>query len=130
MAFNFKFDHSKPGLRKVFKEYQELVLRCVWEKGEQGVGSRAVREYVLERQTERKKISQASIIGFLEKLRKGGVLRHIEETSRGGHRKIYYPLIDEESLVKQIAITMVHSLMRDFPVETQEYLDESGYFSE
>ena len=75
----FKFYPSRPRLRKVLREWQELALRCVWEKGDQGVSTRKVREYVLERQTERKKISPASIIGFLEKLRKQGVLRHIEE---------------------------------------------------
>ena len=74
MSLSFKFDHSKPGLRKVFNEYQELALRYVWEVGEPGVGSRRVWETVSERLIERKKVSRASIIMFLEKLRKQGVL--------------------------------------------------------
>jgi hypothetical protein len=65
MSLSFKFDHSKPGLRKVFKEYQELALRYVWEVGEDGVGSRKIWETVSKRLTEKKKISRASIIMFL-----------------------------------------------------------------
>ena len=91
----FKFYPARPGLRKIFREYEELALRYVWENGERGVNTREVHEFVLERQTERTKISRASIIQFLEKLRERGVLRHIEEKNQGGHRKIYYPIMDE-----------------------------------
>ena len=121
---SFKFYPARSGLRKVLREYEELALRYVWEKGEQGVSSRAVREYVLEKQTERTKISQASIIHFLEKLRKEGVLRHIEETSPGGHRKIYYPLMNEDEFVKHIVKTLVRSFLRDFPEEAMETINE------
>lgn len=119
----FIFYPARPGLRKVLREWQELALRCVWEKGEQGVSSREVREYVLERQTERTKISPASIILFLEKLRKQGVLRHHEEKWQGGHRKIYFPLMDEGEFVKHIAKMMIKSMMKDFPEESKEFLE-------
>ena len=120
----FKFYPSRLGLRKVLREWQELALRCVWEKGDQGVSTRKVREYVLERQTERTKISPASIIGFLEKLRKQGVLRHIEETAPGGHRKIYFPLMNEDDFVKHVVKIMVGSMLKDFPEESIEVLNE------
>jgi predicted transcriptional regulator len=122
---DFIFYPARPGLRKVLLEWQELALRYVWEKGEQGVSSREVREFVLERQTERTKISRASIIGFLEKLRKQGVLRHQEEKWQGGHRKIYFPLMNEDKFVKHIVKTMAQSLMMDFPEETTEALKDS-----
>ena len=118
----FIFYPAGLGLRKVLREWQELVLRCVWEKGLQGVSSREAREYVLERQTERTKISPASIILFLEKLRKQGVLRHHEEKWQGGHRKIYFPLIDEDEFVKHIVKTMTQSLMKDFPEVSEEVI--------
>ena len=123
MTLSFKFDPSKLGLRKVFNEYQELALHYLWEVGGDGVGSRKVWETVLERLTERKKVSRASIIMFLEKLRKQGVLRHIEETSPGGHRKIYFPLMDEDEFVKHIAITMINSMLKDFPEVSEEFLE-------
>ena len=87
------------------------------------MSSREVRDYVLERQTERTKISRASIILFLEKLRKQGVLRHIEEKNPGGHRKIYFPLMDEDEFVKHIVKTMVRNMMKDFPEESKEVLE-------
>ena len=127
---SFKFYPDKPGLRKVLYEWQELALRYVWMNGEEGVNSRQVRDYVLENQTERTKISRASIIMFLEKLRKQGVLRHIEEKNPGGHRKVYFPLMNEREYVKHIVKIMAQSMMRDFPVETQKYFDESEFFSE
>jgi len=119
---DFKFYPARPGLRKVLREWQELALRCVWEKGEEGMSSREVREFVLERQTERTKVSPASIIGFLEKLRKQGVLRHIEEKWSGGHRKIYYPMMDETDFMKHIVKTMAQSMMKDFPEISKEII--------
>ena len=44
--------------------------------------------------------------------------------ARGGHRRIYYPLMDERGFLKYIIETMIYSAMRDFPEETREALDE------
>ena len=120
MSLSFKFDHTKPGLRKVFNEYQELALRYVWEVGEEGVGSRKIWETVSERLIERKKVSRASIIMFLEKLRKQDILGNKEETGKGGYRRIYYPLMDEHDFLKHVVKTVVQSMMRDFPEESTE----------
>jgi predicted transcriptional regulator len=124
MSLSFKFDHSKPGLRKVFKEYQELALRHVWEVGEEGVGSRKILETVTERLTEKKKISRASIIMFLEKLRTQGVLGCKDATGKGGHRRIYFPLMHEKEFVKLLFKTLVKSMLTDFPEESLEVLNE------
>jgi hypothetical protein len=45
-------------------------------------------------------------------------------TGKGGHHRIYYPLMDEKGYVKHLIKTMVESLLRDFPEETREALDE------
>ncbi len=124
MTLTFKFDHSKPGLRKVFKEYQEMALRYVWEVGEEGVDSRKVWETVSGQLIVRKKVSRASIIGFLEKLRKQGFLGHKDATGKGGYRRIYYPLMDEKGFVKFLLKTIVESMRTDFPEETIEVLKE------
>ena len=50
---SFTFDHSKPGLRKIFNEYQELAIRYVWEVGAEGVDSRKVWGTVSEHLTAR-----------------------------------------------------------------------------
>ena len=46
---SFKFDHSKHGLRKTLKEYEEVGLRYVWSLGRKGVGSRKTWEVINER---------------------------------------------------------------------------------
>ena len=116
----FKFDLSKPGLRKTLKEWEELALRSMWDVGEDGAKSRAVWERVNEGLDEGKSISRASIILFLEKMEEQGVLGSREATGKGGHHKIYYPLMDEKGYVKYLLRTMVESMRKDFPEETKE----------
>ena len=38
----------------------------------------------------------------------------------GGHRNIYYPLMNEDEFVKHVVKTMAQSLMKDFPEATKE----------
>ena len=119
----FKFDLSKPGLRKTLKEWEELALRSMWDVGEDGAKSRVVWERVNEELDEGKSISRASIILFLEKMEERGVLGSRDVTGKGGHHKIYHPLIDEKGYVKYLIKTMVESMMRDSPEETRETLE-------
>jgi len=116
----FKFDPSQPGLRKTLREWEELALRSMWDVGEDGAKSRVVWERVNEELDEGKSISRASIILFLEKMEEQGVLGSRDVTGKGGHHKIYYPLMDEKGYVKYLIKTMVESMMRDFPEETKE----------
>ena len=68
----FKFDPSKPGLRKTLREWEELALRSMWDLREDGAKSKTVWERVNEELGEGKSISRASIIVFLEKLEAQG----------------------------------------------------------
>ncbi len=120
----FKFDPSQPGLRKTLREWEELALRSMWDIGKDGAITRAVWERVAKGLGEGKSISRASIILFLEKLEGQGVLNSKDATGKGGHHKIYYPLMDEEGYVKYLLKTMVKSMRRDFPEETREALNE------
>jgi len=69
-------------------------------------------------------ISRASIIFFMNRLVDQGVLGYRDSTGKGGHHKIYYPLMDEKGCLKYLIETMVESMMKDFPEETREYLSE------
>jgi predicted transcriptional regulator len=120
----FKFDPSKPGLRKTLREWEELALRSMWDLREDGAKSKTVWERVNEELNEGKSISRASISLFLEKLEEQGVLGSRDTTGKGGHHKIYYPLMDEEGYLKYLLKTMVESMMRDFQEETIEALNE------
>ena len=120
----FIIDPSKTGLRKALREYEELALRFIWEKGEEGAGSGITWKIVNERLDEGKTISRASIILFLNKMVDQDVLSWRDATGKGGHHRIYYPRLDEMGYGKHVVRTIVQSLLLDFPEETREVFDE------
>jgi predicted transcriptional regulator len=107
------------GLAKVFRDYQEIALRHVWKKGDEGVISREVWTHVNENLNP-KTISRASIINFLNAMVDEGVLDYTERTGKGGYHRVYRPKLDETDFKKFLAETVISSLMRDFPNETKE----------
>lgn len=120
----FKFDPSQPGLGKTLKKWEELALRYVWEVGGVGTGSGAIWENVNERFGSGESISRTSIIFFMNRLVEQGVLSFRDGIGKGGHHKIYYPLMDEKGYLKYLIKTMVESMMRELPEITLEVLDE------
>ena len=117
----FKFDPSQPGLRKTLTEWEEIALRYIWSVGEEGAISGLISKNVNE-QLKPKLISRTSIIFFMNRLVEQGVLSYREGTGKGGHHKIYYPLMDEEGYKKYLLKTMIESMRRDFPEETKEVI--------
>ncbi len=120
----FKFDHEKKGLGKTLKEYEEVALRYVWSMGEEGVGSAKTWANTNERLKHGKTISRASMIFFLNRMVDQRVLSYRTATGKGGHHRVYYSMMDEKAYMKHILKTIVESLMRDFPDETREALEE------
>jgi predicted transcriptional regulator len=120
----FKFDPSQPGLRKTLREYEELALRHIWSVGEEGAISLPICNNVNEQLGPGESISRASIIIIMNRLVDQGVLDYREGTGKGGHHKIYYPLMDEKGYLKYLIKTMVESMKRDFPEETRKVLEE------
>ena len=120
----FKFDPSQDGLRKTLKEYEEVALRYLWEIGEEGANSGLIWKVVNEKLKPSGSISRASIIlamnGFVDQ----GVLGWRDATGKGGHHKIYYPLMDEKGFKSYLLKTMIGSMRRDFPEETLEVLKD------
>ena len=121
---SFKFDPIGHGLRKTLKEYEEVGLKYVWSQGEKGVGSGKTWRAVNEALGPDKSISRASVIFFLNRMVDQGVLDYRTATGKGGHHRVYYPIMDERGYKKHILRTVVESLMRDFPEETKEALNE------
>jgi len=105
----FKFDPSQPGLRKTLKEYEELALRHIWSVGEEGAASRSTWETVNMQLGTGKSISRASVINALNRFVDQGVLGWRDATGKGGHHKVYYPLMDEKGYVKYLFKTMVRA---------------------
>ena len=121
---SFKFDPSKHGLRKTLKEYEEISLRYIWNQGENGEGSGKTWKAVNEALGQDKSSSRASVIFFLNRMVDQGVLDYRSATGKGGHHRVYYPIMDERGYKKYLLKTVVESLMRDFPEETIEALKE------
>ncbi len=120
----FKFDPAKKGLRKTLKEYEEIGLRYVWSVGMKGVGSGKTWKAVTEALGPDKSISRASVILFLSRMADQGVLGYRSATGKGGHHRVYSPIMDERGYKKHLLKTVVESMMRDFPKETTEALNE------
>ncbi len=118
----FMFDPYQPGLRKILREWEELALRYVWSEGDNGAASRLIWENVNTRLGEGESISRASIIIFMNGLVDQDVLGFRDATGKGGHHRVYFPLMNEKDYRKCIIRTLIESVMRDFPEETKEVL--------
>jgi hypothetical protein len=114
-----KFDPESRGLSKVFKDYQQEALKAVWQN-EEGANSRKVWQHVNGNLDGGGSISRASIINFLNDMVDEGVLDYHEESGKGGYHRVYKPKMNESELKRYIAETVLASLMRDFPNETNE----------
>ncbi len=119
---NLMFDPKAEGLSKVFRDYQEAALRFIWEN-KQGANSRSVWLHVNEAFGGEKTISRASIINFLNSMVDEGVLDYEEKSGKGGYHRVYLPKLDESGFRKAMAESVISSLMRDFPEETNEVLN-------
>ncbi len=118
----FKFNPAETGLRKTLKEYEEIALRYIWSIGEEGAGSGKTWMHVNEQLSEGKSISRASIIGYLNRMVDEGVLGWRDATGKGGHHRIYITKLNESGYKKYVVRTLLESVSRDFPKETEEVL--------
>ena len=111
----FTLDPTMEGLNKIHSEYEELALQTLWNLGEEGANSRKVWDTVCNNLSEGNSISRASIIFFLNRMVEQGVLSFRDATGKGGHQKIYYPILDRQEYITQIAKTCIQSMLKDFP---------------
>ena len=118
----FKFNPAETGLRKTLREYEEIALRYIWSLGEEGAGSGKAWEHVNKELGEGKSISRASIIFYLNRMVDEGVLGFKDATGKGGHHRIYITKLDESGYKKYIVKTLLDSVAKDYPKETEEVL--------
>ena len=93
-------------------------MEAVWTSTN-GANSRTVYakvNQVLKGET----ISRASVINYLEDMRKMEVLSGEEVTGKGGHHWVYSPKLDEAGFKRFIIEKMLTCLMDSFPEETRE----------
>lgn len=65
-------------------------------------------------------ISRASIINFLNAMVDIGVLSYHEITGKGGHRRIYAPMYDEEGTKAYLANMIIQKMYTEWPAATRE----------
>ena len=118
----FKFNPAETGLLKTLREYEEIALRYIWSMGDEGAGSGKAWEHVNKELGEGKSISRASIIGYLNRMVDEGVLGFRDATGKGGHHRIYITKLDERGYKKYIVKTLLASVAKDYPKETEEAL--------
>ena len=120
----FKIDPSKQGLRKFLKEHEEHTLRYFWDGNETPVGTKKVWENVNSELGEKTSVSRATIINFLAKMEREGVLTAQDSTGRGGHRPLYSKSYDEKGFLQYIIRAIFDSMMKDYPSVTRETLKQ------
>ena len=108
----------------MFKDYQIEAMKFAWENAESGVTSYQAYRTVNERLEEGRSISRASIINFLDRMVEEGVLDYVTKSGKGGYHRIYKPKFDENGFKKELAKSLLSSLMRDFPDETMEVIED------
>ena len=118
----FKFNPAETGLRKTLREYEEIALRYIWDVGDEGAGSGKTWIHVNEQLKDGKSISRASIIFYLNRMVDEGVLGFRDATGKGGHHRIYITKLDESGYKKYVVKTLLDSVAKDFPKETEEIL--------
>lgn len=105
---NLSIDLSKDGLSLCFKDYQELLLRGLWETNT-GQSSRDAWIKVneeLKKKGSRESISRASVINFLNAMVDEKLLSYTEITGKGGHRRIYTAAMTEQEFWKYVTELM------------------------
>ncbi len=120
------FDTFETGLRTVWKEYQVVVMKYLWEleEGEEAGSGKAWLHTNLVLSDRGKSISRASIIFFLNAMVDEGVLTYVERTGKGGHHRIYSPAFDESGFKEFLAEKIISHLIQEFPDETKKTLDK------
>jgi len=97
-----RIDLGKSGLPMLFKPYQQYLIEHIWNNvsTDEPIGSGKAHDFILT--TDDKK-SRASVIFFLNDMVDEGVLGWHDRTGKGGHHRLYYPLMTEEQFWIYIA---------------------------
>lgn len=117
-------DLSKKGLAMFYRPYEVIGWDVVWNSPE-AMGSGAVWEKTnaIMAQSgpgEKKTISRASVIFFLNRQVDLGLMAWKDETGKGGHHRLYSPLVDLKGLTLQISRVMSEKV-RDLLIEAKNY---------
>ncbi|MFH2112577.1 MAG: hypothetical protein ABIJ47_15115 [Candidatus Bathyarchaeota archaeon] len=115
-------DTSKPGLRMILKDYQEVALKYLWERGDAGSRSRDVWIHVNKTLNGERTVSRGSIINFLNTMANEGIMNYTEITGKGGRTRIYVCTYNEMTFKEKFIKTVLDSLMKNYPQATKKVI--------
>jgi len=99
---NLKLDTEKSGLPMLFKKYQCYLLEHIWTNVDKENPIGSGKAWLFMQTTDDKK-SRASVIFFLNDMVDEGVLGWKDQTGKGGHHRLYYPLMTEKEFWGYVA---------------------------
>ena len=107
-----KIDLAKKGLESCFKPYKVLMLKYAWGAltEEEPMGSGKLWLKVNELLPEGETKSQASIIFAANDYVDMGIWGFKDATGKGGHHRLYYPLISQEEFWERLAESVKQSI--------------------
>ena len=119
------FYTAQRGLRRTLIEYEEFAFRNLWSIGDVDATSGEVWAHVNEQLADKRESrSKVAVLFFLNRMVESGVLGYKMTTGKGDKYRIFFPKLDERGYRKFMLLVVIESMMRDFPEETREVLDE------
>ncbi len=104
------------GLDMLFKPYEQVLVRKMWEDNAEPTGSGALYKHVNEvlppsgRGSGKEAISRASVIFAANRLVDAGIWGFKMATGKGGHHRRYYAIMTEEQLYAALLKTAIKRL--------------------
>jgi len=117
-----KYNINAEGLGTIFKPYQEITMKLLWENRET-FSTRQVTEHVfnelqkLDPETHHngsRTISRASIINFLKTMEEESYLKYTTTTGKGGYRRLYHSEVDENGFKRAFMVRLIDSANKNF----------------
>jgi len=114
VSLEMKVDLSFNDLDMLFKEYEEVMIRRMWELGEDGPGSgksgsgklyKYVNKVLPPKPSGHEAISRASIILAANRFVDKDIWDYRTTTGKGGHHRVYFAIMTEEDLWKALKKT-------------------------
>lgn len=117
---SIKLDVNRTSLSAIFKDWQIKALALIPNGDIAPIGSRFVCEQTnnyLQKETEPsvQSISRASVINFLEMLRKRELIKGILATGKGGKRYLYKYQVNRDQFNHEVSEMLVASLVQEYP---------------
>ena len=107
-----KIDLAKSGLKSCFKPYKVLMLEYAWASltEDEPMGSGKLWMKVNELLPDGETKSRASVINAANDFVDMEIWGFKDRTGKGGHHRLYYPLLSQEEFWERVAESVMQSI--------------------